>query len=188
MNEREAIARLQGGDIAGLEVLVRLYQERALHVAYLTTRDYAAAEDVVQTAFLRAYDKIAQFDGSRPFGPWFLRSVVNAALTVAVRGRKFELQPTDDTVFDRQISPEPELYARLEAAETREEILQLIGQLAPAQRAVVVLRYYLDLSDTEIAERLDCPPGTVRRRLFDARQRMKFLLGAKEESVKEKVR
>src|SRR3954452_14569352 len=80
MDEREAIARLAGGDISGLELLVSRYQVQAVRAAYLVCRDSALAEDIVQSAFLRAYSHIDQFDPTRPFGPWFMKIVVNDAL------------------------------------------------------------------------------------------------------------
>ena len=80
MEEQKAIARLKRGDISGLEALVRKYQVQAVRAAYLIIRDRALAEDIVQAAFLRAYERIGQFDAGRPFGPWFLRSVVNDAV------------------------------------------------------------------------------------------------------------
>ena len=70
MEERQAIERMRRGDIGGLELLVRQYQVRALRAAYLVTHDVALAEDVVQTAFVKAYERIKQFDPERPFGPW----------------------------------------------------------------------------------------------------------------------
>lgn len=72
MEESRAIDRLRRGDVAGLEFLVRQYQIPALRAAYLITRDSALAQDVVQAAFLKAYERISQFDPNRPFGPWFL--------------------------------------------------------------------------------------------------------------------
>lgn len=83
--ERAAIEQLRRGDIDGLAVLVRRYQLRAVRAANLIVRDRPLAEDIVQTAFLRAYARIDQFDPSRPFGPWFLRVVVNDALKAARR-------------------------------------------------------------------------------------------------------
>ena len=85
--EQEAITTLRGGDILGLETLVRLYQLPATRTAYAITADRHAAEDVVADAFLRVYDRIAQLDLSRPFSPWFYRIVVNGALK-AVRSSK----------------------------------------------------------------------------------------------------
>ena len=161
MEERDAIARLKRGDIGGLEVLVRRYQAPAL-----------------KAAFLRAYERIAQFDASRPFGPWFLRSVVNDTLKAVTRRRDVSLDATPVTDAAPLVSRAPDLDDLLAAAETKEAIWAALEQLTPAQRAAIVARYYLDLSDTETARRLDCPPGTVRRRLSDARQRLRRLLPA----------
>src|SRR5262245_15353615 len=72
-----------------MEVLVKRYQVRAVSAAYLVVGDLKLAEDVVQEAFLRAAEKIHQFDESRPFGGWFLRSVVNASIKAARRQKRF---------------------------------------------------------------------------------------------------
>ena len=80
MDERGEIGRLKAGDIGGLEALVGRYHARAVGAAYLVVRDRALAEDVAQSAFVKAYEKIASFDAERPFGPWFMRMVVNDAV------------------------------------------------------------------------------------------------------------
>ncbi len=85
MEEQEAIARLKRGDVGGLEALVHKYQVKAVRTAYLVVRDRALAEDIVQAAFLRAYERIGQFDAGRPFGPWFLRSVAYEFLRLTAR-------------------------------------------------------------------------------------------------------
>ena len=85
MEEAEAIARLKQGDISGLETLVCRFQVQAVRTAFLITRDRALAEDIVQAAFVRAYECIELFDAGRPFGPWFLRMVVNDAIKTAAR-------------------------------------------------------------------------------------------------------
>src|SRR3954447_23317865 len=96
MDEQTAIRRLQQGDIGGLEFLVRRYQTQAVGTAYLISRDPALAEDIVQGAFLRAYERIGQFDPTRSFGPWFLRSVVNDAVkATARRAREVAATPGD---------------------------------------------------------------------------------------------
>src|SRR5688572_14373836 len=82
-DERQAVDRLRGGDIGGLEVLVQRHQLQATRAAYLVVRDRQLAEDIVCDAFLRCYERIEQFDASRPFAPWFLRMVVNDALKAA---------------------------------------------------------------------------------------------------------
>src|SRR5689334_872570 len=97
MEEYEAIRQLQAGNIIGLETLVHRYQAQALGAAYLISRDAALAEDIVQAAFLRVYERIGQFDPARPFGPWLLRSVVNDTLkAVARRARHVPLPVEDD--------------------------------------------------------------------------------------------
>src|SRR6187551_990499 len=88
--EQEAVARLKRGDISGLEALVRLCQVRAVRASYLIAGDVALAEDIVQSAFIRAYERIEQFDSGRPFAPWFLRMVVNDTL-MALRRRPVSL-------------------------------------------------------------------------------------------------
>ena len=86
MDERAAVERLKQGDIGGLEALVRKYHMRAGRAAYLIVRDHhALAEDVAQGAFVRAYERIGQFDAERPFGPWFMKIVVNNAVEAARR-------------------------------------------------------------------------------------------------------
>jgi RNA polymerase sigma-70 factor, ECF subfamily len=179
MDESEAISRLKQGDIGGLEALVRLHQTRALRVAFLITRDHAMAEDVVQSAFLRAYDRIAQFDAARPFAPWFMRCVANDALKSVQRRDRH--QPLESELATQNIeltSPELGLDQILEAAEISVAVAAALDRLPPAQRTALVLRYYLNMSDAEMSERLDCATGTVRWRLSVARQRMRQLLPA----------
>jgi RNA polymerase sigma-70 factor (ECF subfamily) len=178
MDEREAIARLAGGDISGLELLVSRYQVRAVRAAYLVCRDSALAEDIVQTAFIRVYERIGSFDPSRPFAPWFLRIVTNDALKAAQRGeRTVSLHEHDRASLPASWSRE-EIEEHLEAMETSAAINVAIASLSPQQRAAIVLRYYLNLSDEEMSARLDCAPGTVRWRLHAARRRLRQLLPA----------
>ena len=177
MTDEEAITRLQQRDIGGLDPLVIRYQVQAVRAAYLICHDRALAEDLVQAAFVRVYERIAQFDARRPFGPWFLRSVVNDALTATTRRARIAphaFDSADETLA--LVDPGPALDERLAAGETRAAVIAAVRALPPAQRAAIVLRYYLDLSEAEMAERLDCPPGTVKWRLHAARQRLRRLL------------
>lgn len=178
MDDAEAIARLKRGSISGLEALVCRYQEEALQAAYLICRDYPLAEDIVQSAFIRVYERIDQFDATRPFAPWFLRSVVNDALMAVTRQHHGSLDAALADNPDLLASSDPDLESLVEAAETRQELWALIERLAPGQRTALVMRYYLEYSDMEIAEALACPAGTVRRRLHDARRRLRRLLPA----------
>src|SRR5687767_11521372 len=81
--EREAIAALKRGDIAGLETLTRLYGLTAVRTAYAITGDTQLAEDVAADAFIAAHARIKSFDESKPFAPWLYRIVVNGALKAA---------------------------------------------------------------------------------------------------------
>lgn len=174
MNEQEAIRRMQRGDINGLARLVEEHQLRAVRTAMLITRDQALAEDVVQSTFIRVYEKIHQFDASRPFAPWFMRAVVHAALG-AVRQREritpLNIEQLWDSLHDAGNPQEA-----LEQAQQIEQVRDALDQLSAEQRAVVVMRYYLDMSDSEIAEALKTPAGTIKWRLHEARKRLRGLL------------
>ncbi|MFB0535646.1 MAG: RNA polymerase sigma factor [Anaerolineae bacterium] len=127
MEEQEAIARLKRGDIGGLEALVRKYQVQAVRTAYLIVRDRALAEDIVQTAFLRAYERIGQFDAGRPFGPWFLRSVVNDSIKAAARReRQVSLEASSEgeetSLADLLADPGPGPDDLVEASEIRQTV------------------------------------------------------------------
>lgn len=181
MGEREAIRRLKQLDIGGLEYLVLKYQVQAVQAAYLVCRDRALAEDIVQSAFINAYERIGGFDEARPFGPWFLRSVVNGALKAGMkRGRTVSLELSLETSLPQSATPlayeEVGLEERIESLETSAAINAAIAQLPPKQRAAIVLRYYLEMGDAEMSEELDCAPGTVRWRLHEARERLRRLL------------
>lgn len=178
MDEHAAIRRLQQGDIGGLELLVRRYQARAVGAAYLISRDPALAEDIVQGAFLRAYERIGQFDPARSFGPWFLRSVVNDAMkATARRAREFAAHPPDPAGWE-PVDPSPTPDDLLIATETQEALEAALGTLPPEQRAALVLRYYLGLSESETAARLALPLSTVKWRLHVARKYLRDHLPA----------
>ena len=182
MDKGEAIASLQRGEIGGLEMLVRTYQLRALHTAYLITRDRPLAEDIVQAAFLRAYERIYQFDARRPFGPWFLRSVVNDAIKAASRRERWlsldhAIEREEAALAQLVADPNPGPEALAENAEIRRAIDDAFGGLSPSQRAIIVLRYYHGLPEAEIARRMGCPQGTIKWRLHVLRQRLREVLG-----------
>ncbi|MGH2458666.1 MAG: RNA polymerase sigma factor [Chloroflexota bacterium] len=190
MDEHDVIARLKGGDIAGLELLVRRYQAEAIHAAYLIARDRALAEDLVQAAFLRVYERIAQFDATRgPFRPWFLRIVVNDAVKACgrrERERYYEIldeSALDWASLEGWAKPE-ELVA---AAETVAKIRVAMEKLSPVLRGVIVERYFLELTEAEMAEKAARPTGTIKRRLHDARVRLRALLASRAGPTDEKA-
>jgi len=177
--DAEAVRRIQRGDISGLDELVRHYQVQAARAAYLVVRDRSLAQDLVQSAFVHAFERIGGFDAERPFGPWFLKLVLNDAIKAAMRrGREVSLDdtgvvgPDSNRVVDASIGPEQ----ALEQAETSDQVWAALARLTPAQRAAVVQRYYLDQSEAEMTAALGCPPSTIKSRLHAARERLRTLL------------
>lgn len=177
--EQQAITRLKQGNVAGLAVLVEQYQVKAVHAALLIVRDQAIAEDIVQDAFLQAYRKIDQFDERRPFGPWFLRSVINSAIKAAMRQQRtvsLDLQAKEDGLAEWLIHPGPGPEDWAEKTEIREAIWQALEQLTPDQRAAVVLRYYLEEDEQAIVRELGRPLTSIKWWLHAARQRLRKIL------------
>lgn len=178
MDDSTAIQCLKRGDIGGLEILVARYQTRAVRVAFLITQDEQQAEDVVQDTFLRLYHKIGQFDLRRPFEPYLMRSVANAALN-STRGNQQQVS------LDGDLEPVEQWLARAASVESeveyhqlKQKIMTALAALNPQQRAAVVQRYYLDMSEKEMAAALETPPGTIKWLLSTARARLRDLLAS----------
>ena len=185
MKDDQAVARLKQGDQGSMEVLVSRYYLPAVRAAYLILQDKGLAEDVVQNSFVCLSDTIRQFDLNRPFGPWFLRCVVNAAINTSHRENRLVSldQMEDDGDFSAvnwlcQQADGP--AEQVEAAEKRQAIRQALEKLNPRQRAAVVMRYYLELSESEMAEEFDCPKSSLKWWLHSARVRLRQLLQAHE--------
>jgi RNA polymerase sigma-70 factor (ECF subfamily) len=183
MDDTAATQRLLRGDIGGLDELMLRYQLQAIRAAYLVCQDPSMAEDIVQSAFIRAYERIDQFDTSHPFGPWSLRSVVNDVIQATARAQRTISLDADIQVSTIGNSTEwnslaGDVVEQVERLETGAEIRAAISQLPANQRAAIVLRYYLDLTDDEISARLHSNPSTVRWRLHAARKRLRSLLPA----------
>lgn len=177
MEEQQAIARLKQGDLAGLEALVKQYQALAVHTAYLIVADRSLAEDIVQSAFLKAAEKIEKFDAQRPFRPWFLRMVVNDCLKAAHRQqRNPSLDEPSSAVLAWLTDPTPGPEQLVETNELRQSVWDALQQLSPEQRAVIVQRHFLEMDEAEMAHELQRPPSTVKWWLHTGRERLKTLL------------
>ncbi len=172
----QAIHRLKNGDIGGLESLVSRYQVKAIRAAFLIVRDEQTAEDVAQETFLRVFQRIQRFDENRLFGPYLLKSVVNAAMDVALKESKH--QPLPDGLESVEGLLQHAITVEAEAGfnTLKQEILQALDALSPRQRAAVVMRYYLEMSEKEMAVSLNAAPGTVKWLLNAARERLRKLL------------
>jgi RNA polymerase sigma-70 factor (ECF subfamily) len=188
VDEQQAIQRLKQGDISGLEFLVAQHQVKAVRTAYLITRDFGLAEDIVQDSFLQAFRAMRGFDATRPFEPWFMRSVVNASVKMMQRSaRQVPLSGTSQVGEEADESLLAELAARVESVESQVESIEVQNQiwdamqkLSPRQRAVVVQRYFLEMSEKEMAEEAGTAAGTVKWMLNAARERLRGLLERSE--------
>ncbi len=181
LEERQAVARLKQGDLCGMELLVKSHQVQAVYAAFLIVRDEKLAEDIVHDAFLRAFEKIAQFDEGRPFGAWFLRSVVNASIKAARRGQRLvplDGERAEDTssLAEWLIDPDPSPERLVETEQTRQLVWQALGELTVEQRTVIIMRHFLEMNDTEITRELGRPLTTVQWRLKTARNRLREIL------------
>ncbi len=180
MDDRIAISRIKRGDLNGLEVLVQRHQVQAVQAAYLIVYDRALAEDIAQGAFVKVVERIRQFDEERPFAPWFFRIVVNDALKAAKRQkRNVPLEAFDEPTIQlaewlMHADAEPERL--VEQKQLRETILASVQSLPPEQRAVVVMRYFLDMSEADMVEKMDRPLSTIKWWLRDARKRLYDLM------------
>jgi RNA polymerase sigma-70 factor (ECF subfamily) len=176
MDDRHSIHRMKNGDIGGLETLVRRYQVKAVRAAFFVTHDRALSEDIVQDTFIRLFQRIRQFDDTRPFEPYLMRSVLNASLN-AIRQDHMAIPLDDDparleVLLDQAASVE----AQVESRQLATEVMQSLARLTPRQRAVIVQRYYLELSEQEMARELGAAPGTIKWLLHQARTRLRELL------------
>jgi RNA polymerase sigma-70 factor, ECF subfamily len=175
-SDQELVRRVQAGDQSAFNLLVLKYQHRVLKLVGRFVHDNAEAEDVSQEAFLKAYRALASFRGDSAFYTWLYRIAINTAKNALVSQRRrpvdFDLDLQDPDQFDR--------HAKLKESETPEGVLlteeirevveRAMEQLPEDLRTAIVLRELEGLSYEEIAEAMDCPVGTVRSRIFRARE------------------
>ncbi len=178
LDESREIERAKQGHDDAYEALVRRYQQLAFRTAYLITGDAAEAEDAAQTAFIKAYAALDRFRAGAPFRPWLLTIVANEARNrraVTRRRPALALSAVVDRPAGETISS-PEAAAL--AADQRRRLLEALNSLSDEDRAVIAYRYFLDLSESEMAALLGCRPGTVKSRLSRALGRLRDRLTA----------
>jgi len=175
-NDQQLVQRVQKGDKSAFDLLVLKYQHRVLKLVGRFVSDAAEAEDVAQEAFIKAYRALPAFRGDSAFYTWLYRIAINTAKNALVSNRR---RPVDFDL-DMQDPDQYERHARLKEADTPEGVLlteeirevveQALEQLPEDLRTAIVLRELEGLSYEEIAEAMDCPVGTVRSRIFRARE------------------
>jgi RNA polymerase sigma factor (sigma-70 family) len=173
LDESELIQRAQRGDTHAYEELVHAYQGIAFRTAYVIARDASDAEDAAQDGFVKAWRALGRFRKGAPFRPWLLSIVANEARNRRrSAGRRANLTlraATEEPSGGAAPSPE----AALLTAEQRAGLLAAVNQLPEEQRTVVSLRYFLGLSEHEVAETLGVPQGTVKSRTARALERLR---------------
>jgi RNA polymerase sigma-70 factor (ECF subfamily) len=184
-SEAELVARLQGGDEAAYEMMVRRYGGATLAVARRMLRNEEDAREVVQDAFLQAFRAIGRFRGEARLSTWLHRIVANAALMrIRSASRRPEV-PIDDLLptFEEDghqaeaVRPLPlSVEATLESAETRAQVRKCLERLPEQYRAVIVLRDLQELSTAEAAATLGITENAVKIRLHRAHQALRTLL------------
>lgn len=174
--DRQLVARVQKGDRRAFDLLVLKYQHRILSLVGRFVSDFAEAQDVTQEAFVKAYKALPNFRGDSAFYTWMYRIAVNTAKNHLVsRGRKtptHDIDP-DDAEFFGDYSPMRDIETPdglLQRDQLRDVVFGAIEALPDDLRMAITLREMDGLSYEEIAEAMDCPIGTVRSRIFRARE------------------
>ena len=190
--DRELVQRVQDGDSAAFDLLVRKYQHRIVALIGRYVADWSECQDVAQEAFLRAYRAIGNFRGDAQFYTWLHRIAVNTAKNHLVASNRRpptgDIDVADAEQYDAGIrlrdndTPERELMRQ----QMEQTVMRAVEALPEELRTAITLREVEGMSYEEIAEKMDCPIGTVRSRIFRAReaieQELKPLLDGDEVS------
>ena len=163
--DRDLIVRARRGDGGAFSELVTRYQTSVFNVCYRILHERGEAEDLAQETFIRAYNRLGQFDLEREFGPWVRRVTANLCLN-HLESQKITAPLDEDRDADESIRPEKQVEAR----ERSEQIRVALASLPPNYRVVVELRHYQELSYDEIAAELKIPLSDVKSHLFRARK------------------
>jgi RNA polymerase sigma-70 factor (ECF subfamily) len=174
----EIVRRVQAGDVAAFDTLIRKYRERLYGVVYNLTSNREDAADLTQEAFIKAFQSIQRFSGQASFFTWLYRIAVNSTISHLRKGRLrsfFSLETIDaeepvardiiEALTDKT-GAERDTYVR----ELQERLNAAMLKLSIRHRTVVTLFEIDGLSHQEIAEVMDCSVGTVRSRLHYAKQ------------------
>jgi len=168
--EVELVRRCLAGEADAFEPLVVRYQRPIFNVALRMVGDYEDARDLTQTTFVKAFEKLRSYDSQQRFFSWIYRIAINECLNF--RARRKPAEALDPMVPSGGRDPEhaaaaSELEVRIQAA---------LLELPAAQRLVVVLRHFMDLSYGEMSAVLQIPEKTVKSRLYSARERLGSIL------------
>jgi RNA polymerase sigma-70 factor (ECF subfamily) len=174
--DQQLVARVQKGDSRAFDMLVLKYQHKILGLISRYVHDSDEVQDVAQEAFIKAYRALPRFRGDSAFYTWLYRIAINTAKNhLVARSRRppgSDVEISDAEYFEgggalREIeTPETALFG----AELKQVVERAIRELPDDLRTAVTLREFDGLSYEDIAEIMDCPVGTVRSRIFRARE------------------
>lgn len=177
------VDRARGGDLQAYDDLVRRYQERIYGTIYHMTSNHEDANDLVQETFVKAFQALKSFKGGSSFYTWVYRIAVNKTINFLKQRKNRQGMSLNDLDFNAE--NDPDLVAlishktpRREAGltELQEKLNEAMGKLSDVHRLVVTLHDVQGVPHEEIAQIMDCNIGTVRSRLFYARQQLQGYL------------
>lgn len=165
VDDAELVTRCLRGDQQAFEPLVARYEKVLFNVALRMVGDYEDARDITQTAFVKAYEKLASFDPRYRFFSWIYRIMINESLNHLQRRKPY--QPLDPGLACATTPLED-----AQASELSERVQEALMRLSPDYRQVLILRHFVELSYSEMSSLLSIPEKTVKSRLYTARQRL----------------
>ncbi len=179
LEELDLVQRAKRGDIAAYDDLVRRYQERIYATVYHMTANHEDASDLAQETFIKGYQALKSFKGDSSFYTWVYRIAVNKTINFLKQRKNRTYLNLNDLDFNAEHDPDlvalisdktPRRDASL--SELQEKLNAAMLKLSPVHRLVVTLHDVQGLSHEEIGKIMDCNIGTVRSRLFYARQQL----------------
>ena len=177
LTDGELIEKAIGGREDGFEELVRRYQRPITAYVYRMLNNYDASLDVTQEVFIKVYNSLERYSSDYKFSTWLYRIAHNAAIDFmrknSVSQQSIEAENSDGTYQLQIESPNPSPEQEREQSEWRREIESVVKCLPTVYRELILLRHAQDLSYDEIAEITNLPLGTVKNRLFRAREMMR---------------
>jgi RNA polymerase sigma-70 factor (ECF subfamily) len=178
------IRKLQQGNLKALGNLFTAHKDMVYRTALAITRDKRTAEDILQECFVRLYTYAASVDTERPLKPWLYRVTVNLSYDWSATK---PTQPLDEVIEWLTGLPDafPSPDGKAEEREMLGMVRQVIEELPTLHRAVIVLFYLENLPLEEIAQVLELPVGTVKSRLYYARERLRKALKRRDQTVPE---
>lgn len=168
-DEPALVARALAGDRAALGILVSRFAAPVRRLAYAILRDADEADDAAQDGVLQALVKLDRYDPTRPFGPWLMRIVANAAIDRRRRRAVRDTSELDEALAGGGPLPDVEV----ERLALRQRLAMALDRLPARYRVAVVLFDVEGYSQAEIAQILGVAPGTVRSAVFHARRRLR---------------